>query len=59
MVKIEVVIGRFLHEIKTHTIVFETEHDYPDQASSEKTSAHKKNFLHINRKHSTDNKQDK
>lgn len=61
MVKIDLVVGKFLHEDVIHSLVFE---DIPNDkynvlVGSDRSKSHKKNFKHINRRHAEDNKQDK
>ena len=58
MVKIDFVVGKFLHEDIIHYVILEdAKHD--DTKQSSKTKTHCKNYKHINRRHAEDNKQDK
>ena len=58
MVKIDFVVGKFLHEDVIHTVVLEdSKHEVI--GCMDKQQSHKKNFKHINRRHAEDNKQDK
>ena len=58
MVKIDFIVGKFLHEDIIHSVILDdTKHD--DAKQSSKTKAPYKNYKHINRRHAEDNKQDK
>ena len=59
MVKIDFVVGKFLHEDVIHTVVFEDNKHGSPIGCTPKEESHKKNFKHINRRHAEDNKQDK
>ena len=59
MVKIDFVVGKFLHEDVIHTVVFEDYKHSSPIGCTDKQQSHKKNLKHINRRHAEDNKQDK